>query len=192
MRRRMSAEYFEELYRADPDPWDLASSDYERGKYAVTLAALDGRRYARGLEVGCSIGTLSERLAGCCDELVAIDGSPRAVAAARARLGRLPNVSVIEGAVPGRMPEGRFDLVVCSEVLYYWDAPGLRSLWALLRDAVAPGGSLLAVHWRGPVRHYPLDGDTVHELIADDPGDLARVRTGVWPRFRLDRFDRPA
>ena len=42
----MGAEYFEELYRADQDPWDLATSDYERGKYDLTIAALGERPFA--------------------------------------------------------------------------------------------------------------------------------------------------
>ena len=86
----MSAEYFDELYRADPDPWDLATSDYERRKYAVTIDALDGRRFARALEIGCSIGVLTERLAPWCDDLLAVDAAPRAVEAAEKSKGPSP------------------------------------------------------------------------------------------------------
>ena len=32
--------YFERLYARDPDPWRFATSEYERDKYAATLAAL--------------------------------------------------------------------------------------------------------------------------------------------------------
>lgn len=192
MRTRMSAEYFDALYGVDPDPWDLATSDYEQGKYAATVAALDGRRHGRALEVGCSIGVLTAALAPCCDELLAVDTSSRAVAAARRRTAGLPGVHVERRSIPADMPEGRFDLIVCSEVLYYWDRAELSRVWETLREAVAPGGSLLAVHWRGPVRHYPQGGDAVHALLTDAPGDLRPARSGVWPLFRLDRFDRPA
>ena len=61
VRTRMGAAYFEELYAADHDPWDLATSAYERDKYEATMAALEGRRFASALEVGCSIGMLTER-----------------------------------------------------------------------------------------------------------------------------------
>ena len=188
----MGAAYFEELYAADADPWDLATSAYERDKYTATVAALDGRRFASALEVGCSIGTLTERLAPSCDHLLAVDVAPTAVERARERLAGLDGVIVERRSLPEEMPEGSFDLIVCSEVLYYWDRGLLRSGWRTLREALAPGGSLLAVHWRGPVRHYPLGGDAVHAAIRADADGLDVARTGVWPRFRLDRFDRPS
>jgi SAM-dependent methyltransferase len=187
----MSAEYFEELYRGDPDPWDLATSEYEQGKYAETVAAVGGRR-RRALEVGCSIGVLTALLAPLCDDLLAVDASAHAVEAARARLDGVLGVRVERRSVPRDLPPGPFDLIVCSEVLYYWDPPGLAALWRDLRASLAPGGSLLAVHWRGPVRHYPQDGDAVHAALRADPGDLAVGLSLTRPRYRLDRFDRAA
>ena len=56
--------HFEDLYRRSADPWGFASSGYEAAKYAATLAALPRDRYARGLEVGCSIGVFTAALAG--------------------------------------------------------------------------------------------------------------------------------
>jgi SAM-dependent methyltransferase len=185
----MSAEYFDELYRADPDPWDLATSDYEYDKHTATIAALEGRRYRSTLEIGCSIGVLTRRLARCSDSLLALDASAHAVAAARSRVAGLPGVRVERRSAPEQMPSGPFELVVCSEVLYYWDGPSLSPLWELLRGIVAPGGSILAVHWRGPVLHYPQGGDDVHELLRASPGDLVVGRSEVRPSFRLDRFD---
>jgi SAM-dependent methyltransferase len=187
----MTTAYFEELYAADPDPWDLASSPYERGKYAATIAALDGRRYRRGLEVGCSIGTLSRELAGVCDELVALDAAPTAVARARERLADVPGVTVERRRAPDELPDGPFDLIVCSEVLYYWDRALLRLGVARLLERLAPGGSFLAVHWRGPVRHYPQGGDAVHEALREELAGLQHVRERMEPRYRLDRWDAP-
>lgn len=187
----MSVEYFEELYRADPDPWDLATSDYERGKYDVTLAALEGRRPGRALELGCSIGVLTARLAPLCGRLLAIDAAPSAVERARERTAGMPGVTVARGSIPEDVPAGRVDLVLCSEVLYYGDAAWLEAVWERVRAAVAPGGCALAVHWRGPVRHYPLSGEQVHaRLRAHHPG-LVHGRSEDHPRFLLDRFDRP-
>lgn len=187
----MTTAYFEALYAADPDPWGLATSAYERDKYDATIAALDGRRYGRGMEVGCSIGTLSERLAGVCDELVALDAAPAAVAAARRRLAALPGVTVERRRAPDELPAGPFDLIVCSEVLYYWDGVLLRRGVARLLRLLAPGGSFLAVHWRGPVRHYPQGGDAVHDALRGALSALVHARERVEPRYRLDRWDRP-
>ncbi|HTI34705.1 MAG TPA: SAM-dependent methyltransferase [Miltoncostaea sp.] len=191
MRVRMGAAYFEALYAADEDPWDFAGSPYERAKYDRTVAALGGRRFARGLEVGCSIGVLTARLAERCDRLLAVDVAAPAVAAACARLAGTPGVTVERRTLPDEMPPGPFDLIVASEVLYYWDAALLARGWRALREALAPGGSILAVHWRRPVRHYPQGGDAVHDAIGADAAGLLHAVSDRTDDYRLDRWDRP-
>jgi Nodulation protein S (NodS) len=64
--RHMSATDFEARYRADPDPWGYTGSDYERSKYAATLAACGDGPFAHALELGGSIGVFSALLAPCC------------------------------------------------------------------------------------------------------------------------------
>jgi SAM-dependent methyltransferase len=187
----MGAAYFEALYAADDDPWDFATSAYERAKYDHTLAALGDRRFLRGLEVGCSIGVLTERLAGRCERLLAVDVAAAAVARARARLRGAPGVTVERRALPEEMPDGPFDLIVASEVLYYWDARLLDRGWRALLGALAPGGSIIAVHWRGPVRHYPQGGDAVHDAIGAAAEGLVHAVSERTDDYRLDRWDRP-
>ncbi len=92
--------YFDAIYEADADPWRFATSLYERNKYATTLAALAGPRYARALEVGCSIGVLTRRLADFCDALIAIDISERPLADARRRYADAPWVRFERNAAP--------------------------------------------------------------------------------------------
>jgi SAM-dependent methyltransferase len=185
---RASADSFERLYAANPDPWRYDSSEYERGKYAATLAALDGRSYRRALEVGCSIGAFTELLADRCAALTALDFSARAVGLARARLSARTHVSVLEASFPEQAPAGEWDLVVCSEVLYYLDRPALEAATGWLREQLSAGATVLAVDWRGPTTTEPQDGDEVHDLL--------RERLVAWhalegrqPGYRLDRFD---
>jgi predicted TPR repeat methyltransferase len=190
-RRRLRAADFDALYAESEDPWQFASSDYEAAKYDATVAALEGRHFARALEVGCSIGVLTERLAPLADELLAIDVSAPAVERARRRLAGRPHVRVEQAEIPEGFPPGPWELVVCSEVLYYLDPPAFDATVAAIEAATAPGGALLAVHWRPATRTYPLRGDEVHALL--------RTRLG-WPvghhaeteKYVLDRFDRPA
>ncbi|RYI86437.1 MAG: hypothetical protein EON47_22590, partial [Acetobacteraceae bacterium] len=92
----LPATYFDALYAATPDPWAFASSDYEREKYAATLAALPRPHYARVLEIGCSIGVLTRMLAGRGDAVVALDVAETALAAA--------------GQHPGQHADGAADL----------------------------------------------------------------------------------
>ena len=89
------------------------------------------------------------------------------------------------GAVPGDWPEGGFDLVVLSELLYYLsDDDRLRTV-DLALGSLAPGGHLLAVHWRHPFAEAPTDGDAVHDALAAD-GRFTVERHEVDPDYRLD------
>jgi SAM-dependent methyltransferase len=187
-RPRLGREFFEDLYTRSEDPWEFATSDYERGKYADTLAALGGASFARGLEVGCSIGVFTEQLAEVCDELLAIDVSERALARARERLTASPGVTLAHMTFPEEMPGGQFDLVVCSEVLYYFDGAAFELAVERLRGALQSGATVLAVHWRPATSSYPLRGDEVHDRLRAELGDW-HTFDGRRPRYRLDRFE---
>ena len=188
MSERLDREYFERLYSESRDPWDFETSEYERRKYERTLGILEDRRFRRALEVGASIGVFTAMLAPLCDELVAVDVSERAVAAAKERLARCPNVRVERRSPPEETPNGPFDLVVASEVLYYLPREQMLAAQRRFEEVLAPGGALLAVHWRKETRTYPLQGDEVHELL-EAHTRLKKTETIVEPEYRLDLFE---
>lgn len=188
MSGRLGREYFEELYANSRDPWNFETSDYERKKYLRTLGALGDRRFRRALEVGASIGVLTEMLAGRCDELLAVDVSEKAVAAARERLEGRDHVVVERRTLPEEMPEGQFDLILASEVLYYFTREEMLAMLYGFETILAPGGVLLAVHWRRETRTYPLQGDEVHELLATHTS-LSLTEAVAEPDYRLDLFE---
>lgn len=187
-RARVPAARFERLYEASSDPWDYLSSDYEREKYADTLAALDAERLARVLEVGCSIGVFTELLAPRCGELVGIDFAARAIAIATERLAGVANVELVRASFPEQIPPGSWSTIVCSEVLYYLDEPALQRAIGWLAGQLGAGASVLAVSWRGVGSEEPMRGDEAHDLLA---AELARWHAfdGRRPGYRLDRFD---
>jgi SAM-dependent methyltransferase len=159
----ISPEYFEDKYRNDIDPWQFRSSDYEREKYQATIAALSRPRYGRALEVGCSIGVFTRLLAPRCDTLVAIDASATAIAAAQENAPAQVTFEV--GTLPKDFPPGPFDLIILSEVLYYFVEADLQRLAGRCLDALAPGGEMIACHWLGET-NYPLTGTDASELFA--------------------------
>jgi SAM-dependent methyltransferase len=187
----LTADYFDALYDRDPDPWGFASSPYEAEKYERTLATLPRQRYARGLEVGCSIGVLSGALADRCDHLLGIDVAEAAVAKARDRNCERPNLRIERLAFPDDIaadvpPEG-FDLIILSEVLYYLDAAALRcaaqATWAI----AAPDADVLMVHWLGPTPDYPLTGDAAAETFIAAMQPEARLMKQLrQPHYRID------
>jgi SAM-dependent methyltransferase len=185
---RISAERFEEIYRASPDPWNYTSSDYEREKYAATLAAAGPGPYALALEVGCSIGVFTELLAPRCERLVAMDFSRRALDLAAERVGDIDGVELAHGAFPEQAPKGSWDLVVCSEVLYYLDCQALADAVVWLKRQLANGAVVVAVSWRGHGETEPLRGDDVHDLLHTELAGWHALDASR-PGYRLDRFD---
>jgi hypothetical protein len=180
--------YFDEMYDGASDPWDFESSPYEQRKYALTDACLPNLRYQSAFEPGCSIGVLSEILAGRCDHLLATDIIPAALERATARLANHPHVVVEERAIPENWPSGCFDLVVLSEIAYYFDVPDLRRIMSLLLESTSPGAHVVGVHWRGRT-DYPLNGDEAHEII-DSTAGVRPVAHYMEAEFLLDVWER--
>ncbi|MDC7122686.1 PIG-L family deacetylase [Cellulomonas fimi] len=164
-RPTLRSDYFDATYARRDDPWGFEDRWYEERKRAVTLAALPDRRYGRVLEVGCSIGVLTADLATRCDELLALDVAPAAVARARERVASARHVRVEVGDVAAHVPDGPWDLVVLSEVGYYLAREDLVRTARAVRASLAPRGTVVAVHWRHPVADYPLTGDEVHRVL---------------------------
>jgi SAM-dependent methyltransferase len=161
------AAYFEEMYRSSEDPWHLAERWYERRKYAQTVAALPARRYRSGFEPGCSVGQLTLLLAERCDALLACDRTASAVATASAATADLSHVTVARMAVPKRWPEESFDLIVLSELLYYFDDAERDMVLDRSVASLEPGGTLVTVHWNHPVAEHRGTGrDIAAELAA--------------------------
>jgi SAM-dependent methyltransferase len=181
----LSNSYFEDMYAANPDPWSLASRWYDQRKYAVTMASLTRRTYRRGFEPGCSVGVLTALLADRCDELLATDVVPEAVAATRDRIHSRQSVEVRELSVPREWPDGQFDLIVISELGYYLSVSDLAALVDQAAQALTPDGELVTVHWRHPVLDYPLTGDQVQAVFRADPR-LHSVASHAEDDFCLD------
>jgi len=180
-------EYFDALYASSEDPWSFTERWYERRKRALTIAALPHARYSRAFEIGCSIGTLTAELADRCDTLVSVDTAAAAVATARTRLIGVSNVELSVMNVPDQWPAGTFDLIVLSEVAYYFDENDLHGLLDVVVASLNPSGLLVACHWRHPVADYPLTGDKAHELIRASAG-MVMMAEYVDHDLRLEVF----
>jgi SAM-dependent methyltransferase len=185
----LGTDYFDQMYATSADPWGFRTRWYEARKYAISLALLPAEHYGDAFEPGCSIGVLTEQLAPRCDRLLACDGSATAVRQAAARTARRPNVEVQRRVIPGDWPAGDFDLIVLSELLYYFAGEDLAQVLDRAVTALRPGGSLLAVHWRHLVADYPRNGDEVHRALAGQ-GGLARLVEHREPDFLAEVYIR--
>ena len=184
----LSTEYFDKLYQQNEDPWDFETSAYERDKYAATLAALPNERYQNAFEIGCSIGVLTQQLASRCDRLLAVDGSEKPLQQARQRLHNQPHVQLAQMRIPNTFPDDTFDLILVSEVAYYWSWDDLAKAQQHILRALRPGGHLLLVHWVQPT-NYPLTGDEVHDAFGELKPPLVHQQHQRTDRYRLDRWE---
>jgi trans-aconitate methyltransferase len=174
------ASYFDSQYAHAADPWHLGERWYDRRKYTLTVAALPRPRYLQAFEPGCSIGVLTELLAARCDHLLSTDRVASAVEATARRTTGLDHVTVRRMTVPDQWPEDSFDLVVLSELLYYFDTSTRTRLLHQSMEILREAGHLVTVHWNHPVAEHTCTGR--------DVADHLDTLTGL---IRLARYDDP-
>jgi SAM-dependent methyltransferase len=188
--RSLDAAYFDELYGREADPWCFETSAYEAGKYQRTIAALADERAHRALELGCSIGVLTRKLAACCEELISTDLSAAALDGAKSRCADLPNVRFLLSERITDGFDGAFDLIILSEVVYYWVQADLEKVAAAVLRTLQPNGRLLLVHWLGET-DYPKTGDDAVSALADLLGGDVRIEHAErHEAYRLDLWRR--
>lgn len=178
--------YFQRLYALDADPWRFTTSDYEREKYAATLDALPPGRYERALEVGCSIGVLTRRLAASCETLLGVDVSPLALAQAECRCEDMPWVQFAAMDIRSEWPEGGFDLILFSEVLYYLGTPGIAAATSNSLASLAPNGVVMLVNWLGPTGTNCSGDEAAEQFIVACRPRLVPVLHRRTAHYRLD------
>lgn len=135
---------WEEVFLAE-DPWAYGNP-YETLKYEQTLAAI-APGAQRALELACAEGHFTMRLAGRVGTLTATDISATAVRRARERCKALGNVTfAVLDLLHDPLPPDQ-DLIVCSEVLYYFeDTDDLALIADRIAAALRPGGQLVMTH----------------------------------------------
>ena len=168
---------FDAMYAADPDPWNVRDSWYERRKESVVLALLARERYDHAWDTASGTGDLALALSRRCGRVTASDATPRAVVLTGDLLS-----GVSASVVANRLPEVPAlaeppDLVVLSEVLYYLpEADRLRALEAV-GAAARPSAELVVVHWR----HHPDDAFLAGAVATEEADRLLRERG--WERL---------
>jgi SAM-dependent methyltransferase len=187
----LTSDFFEALYQENPDPWQFETSAYEAEKYATTLNSLPRASYQSGFEIGGSIGILTEKLAQRCHSLLSVDVSNIAQEQAVKRCHYLSNVHFQMMSIPQDFPKDHFDLILVSEVGYYWSWSDLRKAQNLILTQLQSKGHLLLVHWIVDAKVLPLTGDQVHDAFLElVPTPLRHVASLKKREYRLDLFEK--
>lgn len=190
-KKSLAPEYFEDVYNANDDPWNFASSEYEAAKYRATLENLPKNNYESAFEIGCSIGVLTAQLAVRCESLLSIDVNEKALNQARVRCRNLPNVTLRRMRIPQEFPDEDFDLILISEVGYYLNGNDWRQTFRKTLTHLQPGGNVVLVHWTPPVHDYPQTGDAVHDSFARwSANKLRLIKNSRAEKYRLDVWEK--
>lgn len=189
---------FEARFRQQQDPWDCGNR-YEADKAAQTLGFLPAGRIENALEVGCAEGHMSLHLAARVKHLLAMDISATALRRAAERCAFVGNVEFWQVDAFAKPLERPFDLIVCSEILYYCrDRKMLREVARRLTDTIRMGGYLLLAHGNQIIDDPSKTGfdwghafgSQVIDEVFSGMSDLRLVRDGHAPLYRIQLFQR--
>ncbi len=200
--------HFEGLYRAGGEPWSYSDRAVEVLRHERVTEMVRALGPGTVLELGCSLGLMTERLAALPaalpGALVAVDVAPTAVRRARERVrdcldrGRATRVVEFAVATVRTLPfaDRQFDVVIASDGLQSWrlgprgNADALRAI----HDVLAPGGRAIFTEHMHPrdfptfvalVESGPLQVETVSYL-----GDRFSYQFEGW--LKAVRRSRPA
>lgn len=140
-----SREYWDQVFETE-NPWAY-DSPYEQVKYQQTLSLVPREKPARAIELACAEGHFTVQLAPLVSDLLATDISQKAIERAAQRCADHPNVHFAQLDFFNKPVPDRFDLIVCSEVLYEAKTrTKLAEIAANIADHLAPGGALVTAH----------------------------------------------
>lgn len=172
--------HVERLYGAYTDD-DAPQSRFMRD---LALRALGPFVAGHGLELGCSDGRLTERLAAKAASLHVVDAAPSSLAAVRAR--GLANVTLEHALFEDFKPRRRFDFIFASYVLEHVADPAC--IFEIARTALAANGKLLLVvpNARALSRQLARHMGLVDDLFALTANDLAHGHRRTFDRATLN------
>ena len=192
-------DYFEKIFAERIDPWKY-TSPYEQKKYEQTLEMLPPGRIGRALELACAEGHFTVKLATRTDHLIAADISQTALDRATKRCSNMKNMRFAQLDLTKDPLPGRFELIVCSEVLYFVGGQeALKSVARKFSNALEPWGYFLTAHMniaRDDPDHTGFDWDNVSfgaKVIGEtftSIRNLRLVKELRTPLYRIQLFQR--
>ena len=139
--------FFELKYRDRVDPWSARTAN-DADIYGPMMEWLQRARakYRHALDVGCGEGLFTARLARIAERVTGVDVSQTAIARAQSIAPgnvEFDVMDLIGQDMPESKPDAGFDLIVCSQVLYYYSPEQLGDVLPRLSSMLSADGLLL-------------------------------------------------
>lgn len=152
---------FERLHRSEQEPWMFGARAAEILRHEWIVETAKRLAPATTLDLGCTVGQLTQRLAEALPGVSAIDVAPTAVQTARSRTSSAATFSA-GSATSLPIASECFDLVIAADGIYSWNlAPADRAEAVReIRRIVRPGRHALFTEHTRPHRF----GDFVREI----------------------------
>jgi len=181
--------YFEiKWLRGNPYRVEDRPQDIEKFNHAFNI--INQRRYGSILEIGCGDGYFLERYFPLSDRILATDISKLALKMAKERLKGQKNIEFRQFDLIKDDIDKRFDLVVCSEVLYYFTLDQLKAAVPKILKWIKKDGSLLSIHIRSlndDTAGFPykaFGAKTIHNLLESADG-LKTVKRVILENYEI-------
>lgn len=160
-----------EFFSSAAGEWDrLRAELFGRRADLLGLLGLMDDAWTVG-DLGCGTGQITQSLAPFVRRVIAVDGSPAMLDAARARLAGLENVETREGELESLpVADGELDAAVAFLVLHYVTEPA--EALAQAARALRPGGRLLVV-----------------DMMPHDREEYVQAMGHVWQGFEAARME---
>lgn len=119
-KNNLDSQRYRRMYETSVEPWNYNHRGAEilRHKEIAQFLAEVQPKYDAGLDIGCSLGQLTQKLAPLCGQLFAFDVSLAAVQKARSRC-QSPHIRFLLAELPGLPFAGeKFDLIVAADAIH--------------------------------------------------------------------------
>jgi SAM-dependent methyltransferase len=138
-----SIEWLEDKFNScEDDPWGHTWRGQELTRYDFLLNIITNSRpgdsYRQSLDIGCTTGFFTNKLHKLSADVSGVDISTIAIARAREKY---PDINFMAGSITDLdLPDGLYDLITCTEMLYYLDIETQTQVLQRIHDLLSDDG----------------------------------------------------
>lgn len=175
------------------DPYLTTIDEKEIIKLEKSFDLVKDSRYKNILDIGCGEGYLVEKLIPLADRIVALDISKLALQRAEKRIRKDAHIDFIQKDILKYKPGENFDLIICSEILYYLQLEDVKTIAGKLIEWISPNGKLLLVNVyskterENGVSLKSFGAKTIHQIFMKKP-ELRLIKNEQYHFFGLTLF----